>query len=119
VYLRVILVGIALAAGTLTGACGATTPVLPTPIPDSGSSRQPSPNPPAPPPISGSCNATNAQWAIGEAASDQLLERARVAAGAGSARFLQPNQPITMEYLASRLNLGLDAHDIVRAVVCG
>ena len=27
--------------------------------------------------------------------------------------------PITTEYLGSRLNLGLDAQDVVRVVVCG
>jgi hypothetical protein len=48
-----------------------------------------------------------------------LLERARVDAGAASARFLRPNDPITTEYSGSRLNLGLDARDIVRSVVCG
>jgi hypothetical protein len=48
-----------------------------------------------------------------------VLERARVSAGAESARFLRPNQPVTMEFLRSRLNLGLDARDIVRSVVCG
>ena len=62
---------------------------------------------------------TKAQWAVGQPASDELLERARVAADAGSARFLRPNQPVTMEYLGSRLNLGLDARDVVYSVVCG
>lgn len=61
----------------------------------------------------------SAQWAIGEAKSDALLERARVAAGAGSARFLRPNEPVTLEYVGSRLNLGLDLRDLVRTVVCG
>jgi hypothetical protein len=35
------------------------------------------------------------------------------------ARFPRPTEPVTMEYLGSRLNLGLDAKDIVRTVVCG
>jgi hypothetical protein len=59
------------------------------------------------------------QWTVGQPASDDLLERARAAAGAKSARFLRPNQPVTLEYLGSRLNLGLDARDIVRSVACG
>jgi len=65
------------------------------------------------------CDASKAQFALGERADADLLERARVATGAGSARFLRPNQPITLEFLSSRLNLGLDAADIVRAVNCG
>jgi hypothetical protein len=117
-----------LAASCLAGACRETTPTSPTPQPpvdssQSGSVESPRPpqppSPPVPPASSGSCDATKVQWAIGEPASNALLVRARVAAGAESARFLRPNQPITMEYLGSRLNLGLDARDIVRSVVCG
>jgi Peptidase inhibitor I78 family len=47
-----------------------------------------------------------------------VLERARVDAGAQLARFLRPNQPVTTEYSGSRVNLNLDARDIVRSVVC-
>jgi hypothetical protein len=65
------------------------------------------------------CDASKAQFALGERANTDLLERARVATSAGSARFLRPNQPITLEFLSSRLNLGLDTTDIVRAVNCG
>jgi peptidase inhibitor I78 family protein len=63
--------------------------------------------------------ATEAQWAIGERAGNGVLERARIAAGASTARFLLPNQVITMEYLGSRLNLELDDRQVVRAVRCG
>jgi hypothetical protein len=48
-----------------------------------------------------------------------LLERARVAANATVARFLVPNQPITMEYSAWRLNLELDDKNFVRSARCG
>lgn len=132
---RAVLVASVLAAGFLTSACRETTPTSPGSETETGPSEQsqgpspsgqiPSPrppqppNPPAPPPGPGSCDAIKVQWAIGQPASDELLERARVGAGAGSARFLRPNQPVTMEYLGSRLNLGLDAQDVVRSVVCG
>ena len=76
------------------------------------------PSPP-PPSASASCDASKAQFALGQAASADLLERARTAAGAGSARYLRPNQPITMEYLSSRLNLNLNDRDIVNGVGCG
>jgi hypothetical protein len=77
------------------------------------------PAPPPLPPASGTCDAARSQWAIGERASAELLERARLAAAAGSARFLRPNDRITLEYLASRLNLGLNEQDVVRSVSCG
>ena len=81
--------------------------------------REPGPNPPPPPPpVSSSCDHTRAQWAVGQRGSTDLLERARVAAGAGSARFLRPDEVVTLEYLASRLNLELDRRNVVRSVVC-
>jgi len=95
-------------AGCLTTGCRGTTPTSPSSASAS-----------TPPPASGSCDATRPQWAIGKPASAALLEQARVAADAETARFLRPNQPITLEYLGSRLNLGLDARDVVVAVVCG
>jgi hypothetical protein len=79
-----------------------------------------SPSAPLPPPAAtASCDPAKAQWAIGERATPELLEQARVAAAAGSARYLRPNEPVTMEYLASRLNLVLDVKDVVRTVGCG
>jgi hypothetical protein len=98
---RTLFLATVLAAGCVTSSCRETTPVSPTP------------------PLSVTCDASAAKWAIGEPASDDLLERARVAAGARLARFLRPNQPITLEYLGWRLNLGLDTEDIVKGVVCG
>jgi hypothetical protein len=142
--LRATLLIVVLAAAGAAGACSGispdrTPPTSPGALDAHGSSPQPreippttSPTNPPPvdrgpappsqppsPPVSNGCDHTKAQWAIGEAASDALLERARVAAGAGSARFLRPNEPVTFEYLGSRLNLGLDARDLVRSVVCG
>ena len=71
------------------------------------------------PPASGTCDADKARFAVGLPASDDLLERARVAAGATTARFLRPNQPITTEYFGWRLNLGLNDQNVIRAVNCG
>jgi hypothetical protein len=65
------------------------------------------------------CDSMKARWAVGERGTPALLERAQEAAGARSARFLWPGQAVTMEYLASRLNLELDREEIVRAARCG
>jgi hypothetical protein len=78
-----------------------------------------SPAPPVAPPETAKCDASKAGSAIGSQATAEVLERARVAAGASVARFLKPNQPVTMEYLESRLNLGLDDKNIVTSVRCG
>jgi hypothetical protein len=79
------------------------------------------PTPPAPPgfTVSDRCDHTKAQRAIGQPASNDVLERARRAAGARTARFLRPNDVITMEFLASRLNVLLDAKHVVRSMYCG
>lgn len=60
-----------------------------------------------------------AQWAVGRPASAALLERARVDATASVARFIRPNEAVTLEYSPARLNLYLDQRDIVRGVACG
>jgi hypothetical protein len=108
-------------------------PTTPTSVETSsgGASQAPSstpqPSPPAaeqgtstpPPSAAEDCDATKAQWAVGEPESADLLERARVAAGAKTARFLRPNQIITMEYSSSRLNLHLGTQGVVGSVRCG
>lgn len=65
------------------------------------------------------CDASRAGWAAGQRATDQLLEKARADAGAKTARFLRPNDVITLEYSGERLNLRVDGDNIVRSVTCG
>jgi hypothetical protein len=84
-----------------------------------GATRPPQPPRPEPPPATGTCVADNVRGAIGQRATPALLERARVAATASIARFIRPNEAITMEYNGSRLNLYLNERDVVRGVICG
>lgn len=65
------------------------------------------------------CDAVRARWAIGQALDEPLMERARVDAGAAQARSLKPDQVVTMEFNADRLNLDVDADGTVTAVRCG
>lgn len=65
------------------------------------------------------CNADAAQWAVGEASSEELLERARNDAGADIARFIDFDTMVTMEYHESRLNLYLAEDGTVERVTCG
>ncbi len=65
------------------------------------------------------CDAGAAEWAIGQAANEDLLARARDDADAETARFLRPNEAITLEYMESRLNLELDEHGTVISLRCG
>ena len=122
---RIMMLAGLLAGLCVIAACGGNseTGAAPTaPRPSDGNTIGRGPVPPAPPPLpptSSTCDASKVQWTIGEKASDDLLERARVAAGAASARFVRPNQPITMEFLPSRLTLGLDKRDVVSLATCG
>jgi hypothetical protein len=107
----VICVSAALAAG----ACG-TTPEL------SGPTAVQRPGIVAPPSIAPdqtSCTATNADWAIGSTANTELLEKARLAAKAAVARLVRRGEPITAEYLGTRLTLETDEQLIVLSVRCG
>lgn len=65
------------------------------------------------------CEAKAAEFTIGKQASPQLLDEARKRAGAQNARFLQPDDMVTLEYRSDRLNLNTDAGHIVTRVNCG
>ena len=77
------------------------------------------PAPVEPPVAAGACDDSQAQWAVGKSVTDADVEQARKDAGAESARTIGPDQMVTMEFLANRLNLNLDAAGVVTAVRCG
>lgn len=94
----------------------------PAPAPDASS---PTPAPPATATAdpaadaASACDASKAQWTIGQTLDEALLERARVDAGARKVRSLKPDQAVTMEFLADRLNVAVDAAGIVTGAHCG
>jgi hypothetical protein len=65
------------------------------------------------------CDAKAAEFTLGKAASPELLEQARTRAGAQNARFLMPDDMVTLEYRSDRLNLNTDANRVVTRVNCG
>ena len=71
------------------------------------------------PPTMESCNADAAKDAVGKQATDEVVEQARIAAGANVARALRPDMMITMEYRGDRLNLRTDTDGKVVGVSCG
>lgn len=83
---------------------------------------------PAPPPATGPapagpsatvCNAQGAQFAVGKTAGASVVEEARQRSGSYMARVLRPNQVVTMEFNAQRLNLDVNAAGVVTRVRCG
>ena len=65
------------------------------------------------------CDPDAARSAIGKEATAEVVEQARIAAGADVARTLSPGQMVTMEFHNSRLNLSVDAGNVVVDVSCG
>lgn len=65
------------------------------------------------------CDPGKAQWTLGQAASESVLNKARDDAGAKYARVLKPGQMVTMEFNATRLNLRVDDKNLVTSATCG
>ena len=72
-----------------------------------------------PAPVSSRCNAAPAQFAVGRNVGAALENEARTRAGAKAVRVLRPNQVVTMEFNAERLNLTVDDAGRVTRVNCG
>lgn len=89
----------------LVALAACTTP--PTPPPASGA------------PVSGQCNAEAARGHVGKVATAATVEAARKDAGANTARTLKPGQMVTMEYREGRLNVDVDARNVITGVRCG
>ncbi|MCP1500950.1 hypothetical protein J2Y86_005657 [Pseudomonas migulae] len=98
--------GTLLAASLLAGCSSTSTESATDPVTttDTGHSR---------------CEAKAAEFTIGKKASPELLEQARVRAGAQNARILKPNDMVTLEYRSDRLNLNTDDKLVITRVNCG
>ena len=92
-------------AGLLAISACTTPPALPPPV--SGA------------PVSGQCNADAARGHIGKVATTATVEAARKDAGANTARTLKPGQMVTMEYREGRLNVDVDARNVITGIRCG
>jgi ABC-type enterochelin transport system substrate-binding protein len=73
----------------------------------------------APEPVTSRCNAAPAQFAVGRNADAALENEVRTRTGAKTVRVLKPNQIVTMEFNAERLNLSVDDAGRVTRVACG
>lgn len=67
-----------------------------------------------PAPVVGSCGAEAMQELVGQDAA--VLDTMRFA---GQVRFLRPGEAVTMEYSEGRLNIEIDAAEVIVAVRCG
>jgi hypothetical protein len=67
----------------------------------------------------GRCSSEAAQFAVGQQASQALLEQARVRSGSMMARILGPHDAVTMDYRSERLNLNADDTGKIIRANCG
>src|SRR5690606_10540129 len=65
------------------------------------------------------CDADAVQSLVGQQATDEVMEQARVDAGAESVRSLSPGQAVTMEFRAGRLNIDVDDEGTITGLRCG
>jgi hypothetical protein len=77
--------------------------------------------PPAAPPSTagGTCRAEAVSWAIGRAASPEVVERARVESGSTDVRVIEPGQAVTMDYRHDRLNINVNERGAITGLKCG
>lgn len=71
------------------------------------------------PPATTQCRAEGAQWAIGRAATPDVVERIRVETNSRIARVLRPGQMVTMEFNGERVNITVNERDAITAITCG
>jgi hypothetical protein len=65
------------------------------------------------------CDASKAEWMIGQPPTEELLARGAADAGAQVSRYIRHDEMVTMEYHPSRLNVDLGEDGLIRAVRCG
>ena len=65
------------------------------------------------------CDPAPARWAIGKIAGPDVLERVRSDSHAEVVRVLRPGQVVTMEFSAGRVDVRVDADNVVLGVSCG
>lgn len=70
-------------------------------------------------PIDGACNAAAAGPLVGQIANLQTTEEAKAMTGAAEVRILFPNQPVTQEFVGTRLTLDTNEENRVTQVRCG
>lgn len=69
--------------------------------------------------VSGMCNAESARWAIGKAATPEVVEDARLATQSRDVRVIEPGQAVTMDYRHDRLNIDVNERGAITSVRCG
>lgn len=109
----------AILAGTAIIVAGCAASNRANPVPPPQNLPMPVGGPSMPAPELEACNANAARVVLGRIANVEATEAAKAASGAEDVRVLYPNQPITQEFVATRLNLETDGENRIVRVRCG
>ena len=71
------------------------------------------------PPRRVACSTDGLEGFVGQAASADVVEQARLATHAGLARVLHPGDVVTMEFRDDRLNVEVDERGVIVRLRCG
>ncbi len=72
-----------------------------------------------PPDMVGPCSADVVQSYIGQEATEEAIEQARVDSGSATVRALKPGDAATMDFRPDRLDIALDENNIIQTLRCG
>lgn len=72
-----------------------------------------------PPDMVGPCNADAVQSYIGQEATEEAIEQARVDSGSATVRALKPGDAATMDFRPDRLDIALDENNVIQTLRCG
>src|SRR4051812_34477699 len=71
------------------------------------------------PPTLQTCQADAGRAAIGQEATPERIEQIRQQTGSRLVRVLKPGMLVTMEFSGERVNIRVDAHNVILGVSCG
>ena len=77
------------------------------------------PPPGAAPMPGGMCNAATVSWAIGRAATPDVVERARLESGSADVRVIKPGDMVTADFRGDRLNITVNERGAIIGLKCG
>lgn len=75
--------------------------------------------PPGPAQPVAACDTDPVSWAIGNAASPEVVERAQFESHSRDVRVIEPGQAVTMDYRGDRLNLHVNERGAITRITCG
>lgn len=76
-------------------------------------------DPASPPSRAGTCRAEPVQWAVGQPAEQATMARIWRESGAGLIRPIGPRQAVTRDFRPDRVNVELDASNVIIRINCG